>query len=71
MKQHQGNDVASTNAKLLGPARKSKTIMQRQQRDWNDEAQLQFLTYVYNKIRDNFALPHKELTALKKIIGDK
>lgn len=53
------------------PARKPKTIMQRQQRDWSDEAQLQFLTDAYNKIRDNFALPHEDQTALKKITGDK
>ncbi|SHF84647.1 hypothetical protein SAMN05444273_1185 [Litoreibacter ascidiaceicola] len=53
------------------PARKPKTIMQRQQRDWSEEAQLQFLTDAYNKIRDNFALPHEDQTALKKITGDK
>ena len=52
------------------PARKPKTIMQRQQRDWSEEAQLQFLTDAYNKIRDNFALPHEDQAAMKKIIGD-
>lgn len=49
------------------PARKPRTIVQRQQRDWSEEAQLQFLTDAYNKIRDNFALPHEDQTALKKI----
>lgn len=52
------------------PARKPKTIMQRQQRNWSEEAQLQFLTDAYNKIRDNFALPHEDQAALKKITGD-
>ena len=53
------------------PARKNQTILQRQQRDWSDAAQLEFLTDVYNKIRNNFALPHEDQTALKKITGDK
>lgn len=53
------------------PARKSKTIVQTQQRDWSEEAQIQFLTDAYNKIRDNFALPHDDHTALRKITGDK
>lgn len=52
-------------------ARKNQTIFVRQQRDWSESAQLEFLTEAYNKVRNNFALPHEDQTALKKITGDK
>lgn len=48
-------------------ARKPNSITTRQQRDWSDEAQLEFLTDAYNKIRDNFALAHVEQSDLKRI----
>lgn len=52
-------------------ARKADSIIARQQRDWSDDAQLDFLTDAYNKIRDNFALPHEDQNALKKITDSK
>lgn len=52
-------------------ARKKQTIFVRQQRNWSDSAQLEFLTEAYNKVRDNFALPHEDQIALKKITRDK
>lgn len=52
------------------PARKNQTIIECQQRDWSDEAQLRLLTDAYNKIRDNFSLPHVEENDLRKILQE-
>jgi len=49
-------------------ARKSQTVIQRQRQNWNDDAQIEFLTDIYNDIRDNFSFPHVELSDVKKII---
>lgn len=50
------------------PARKERTIIQVQQRDWSGDAQLAFLTDAYNRIRDNFALPRAERKDVEKLL---
>jgi hypothetical protein len=42
------------------PARKDKCAHVVQRRDWNEEAQLEFLTDAYNEVRDLFGHPHVE-----------
>ena len=55
---------------LSTPARKDRTIIDCQQQDWTDEAQLAFLSDAYNKIRDNFSLPHARSSDFKKILQE-
>ncbi len=50
-------------------ARKPESFLSRPQRDWGEGAQLEFLTDVYNKIRDNFGLPHADQNDLGKMVG--
>ena len=51
------------------PARKDRCIHRVQQRDWSEEAQMNFLTDAYNKIRDLFALPRASADDTGKLIG--
>lgn len=50
------------------PARKDRTVLQQQHRDWTGDAQLAFLTDIYNAIRDNFALPRAERADVEKLL---
>jgi hypothetical protein len=40
-----------------------------QRRDWNEEAQLEFLSDAYNKIRDLFGLPRIEQKDVLKLVS--
>jgi hypothetical protein len=51
------------------PARKDHCIHTLQRRDWNEEAQLEFLSDAYNKIRDLFGLPHIEQKDVLKLVS--
>lgn len=53
------------------PARKDQTIIRQQQKDWSDEAQIAFLSDVYNEIRDNFSLSPTAPSDLKMILQEK
>jgi hypothetical protein len=48
--------------------RKDRCVLTRQLRDWNDEAQLNFLTDAYNKVRDLFGLPRASVDDLRAMI---
>jgi hypothetical protein len=51
------------------PARKDRCLHIVQRRDWNEEAQLEFLSDAYNKIRDLFGLPHIEQKDVLKLVS--
>ena len=55
---------------LYTSARKDQTIIDCQQQDWTDEAQLTFLSNAYNEIRDNFLFPHATPSDLKMILQE-
>lgn len=50
------------------PARKDRCILERQQRDWNEEAQINFLTDAYNRVRDLYGLPRAAADDLRTLI---
>jgi hypothetical protein len=51
-------------------ARKSQCVLVRQQRDWGDDAQLDFLTDAFNSIRDLFSLPRADREDTRKYLRD-
>jgi hypothetical protein len=50
------------------PARRGQCVHVRQRRDWNDEAQLEFLTEAYNKVRDLFSLPRASRNEVRRLL---
>ena len=50
-------------------ARKDRCHHRLQQRDWNAEAQLSFLTDAYNKVRDLFGLSGASIDDIRALIG--
>jgi len=50
------------------PARKDRCFLECQQRDWNEEAQINFLTDAYNKVRDLYGLPRAAADDVRKLI---
>jgi hypothetical protein len=50
------------------PARKNGFVLERQQREWGEEAQLEFLTDGYNAVRDLFGLPRATRDDTRKLI---
>lgn len=51
------------------PARKNSCVVQRQQRNWDDQAQLDFLTDAYNKVLDLFGLPHRDQNDARQFLN--
>lgn len=50
-------------------ARKDRCMLQRQERDWNGEAQVNFLNEAYNKVRDLYGLPRASVDDVRKLIA--
>ena len=53
----------------LTPVQEGPLVMPRQSRDWNENAQLGFLTDAYNGVRDLFALPKTGEAELRTIFA--
>ncbi|MFZ1992224.1 MAG: hypothetical protein WAW96_20915 [Alphaproteobacteria bacterium] len=51
------------------PARKNGCTARRQSREWDEEAQMEFLTDAYNKVRDLFGFPKATIDEVRKLIG--
>ena len=50
------------------PARKNSCVIQQQQRNWDEQAQLDFLTDAYNKVLNLFGLPHRDQNDVRKFL---
>jgi hypothetical protein len=50
------------------PARKGQCALTRQLHNWNEDAQRQFLTDAYNKVRDLFGLPHVDQEGIRDLL---
>jgi hypothetical protein len=48
-------------------ARKEQCVMSRQLRNWNEDAQLEFLTCAYNKVENLFGLPHSDPVEVRRL----
>ena len=49
-------------------ARRGQCLHIRQRRDWNDEAQIEFLTEAHNKVRNLFGLDRSNQDETRKLI---
>lgn len=52
------------------PARKDRSVLVRQNRNWSEEARLGFLTDAYNKVRDLYGFPHASPEDTKKLLSN-
>jgi hypothetical protein len=52
------------------PARKDRCVVQRQSREWDETAQLEFVTDAYNKVRDLFGFQKATIDEVRKLLGN-